>query len=64
MTRSEFHAKLLIFLYDNLKTFNLESESSYEGLGFSNIKFVISTNSNQFDAVLVDDENNEIPIRL
>ena len=64
MTRSEFHAKLLIFLYDNLKTFNLESKASYERLGFSNIKFVISTNSNQFDAVLVDDENNEIPIRL
>ena len=64
MTRSEFHAKLLIFLHDNLKTFNLETESSYEGLGFSYINFNISTDSNQFDAVLVDDENNEIPIRL
>lgn len=64
MTRSEFHAKLLIFLYDNLKTFNLEAETSYKGLGASDIKFNISTNSNQFDAVLVDDENNEIPIQL
>tara|TARA_R100001509_G_scaffold120502_1_gene74721 strand:- start:666 stop:827 length:162 start_codon:yes stop_codon:yes gene_type:complete len=49
MTRSEFTEKLEKFLKENLNEHYLDTETFYEGLGFSWINFNIGTNSNCFD---------------
>ena len=63
MTRYEFEEKLKKFLEENLSQHHLETETFRERLGFSFINFNIGTSSDSFDAVLVDDEDNEIPIQ-
>ena len=49
MTRYEFEDKLEKFLKENLSQHHLETETFYEGLGFSFINFNIGTSSNSFD---------------